>query len=105
MYGHDLADHSWSCVRLSLHAYLVAARNADFGGTRMSGILTFTATPMHLRGIPSKGVGVVIGHDLQPIGFYPFSPVVGATLQKFWGRKCRITVDGGYEIVKVEKAK
>jgi hypothetical protein len=61
---------------------------------------TRTAIPMHLR-----ADDVVVGHDLQPIGFWPFSAITAAKLQKLWGQQCRIWVDGGGEIVRVEKAK
>lgn len=62
-------------------------------------ILTKTAVPMHL-----KDNGVVYGHDLQPIGWWPFSVITEANLRRLWGQRCRIWLGGDYEIVRVERA-
>jgi hypothetical protein len=50
-----------------------------------------------------RGDDVVVGHDAQPIGFWPFSAITAAKFRRLWGQRCRIWVDGGGEIIHVEK--
>lgn len=99
-YSSILNIHGCGGFNTALHAYLDAARAEIAGGAGIMGILTKTAIPSYL-----KANGAVYGHDLGLIGIWPHSPMVAEKLRKLWNKECRVWLDGGYEIVRVEKAK